>query len=70
MSAAKAFPGASVLQSGMDLRDWFAGQVANGLAAHSGTMGPGFGPGEIASRAYTMADAMMAERERRQGGVL
>jgi len=50
---------------GMTLRDWFAGQIANGMAAHSGTTGMGFGPGDIAKRSYGIADAMLAERNRR-----
>ena len=44
------------------LRDWFAGQIATGMAAHSGTAVMGFGPGEIAMRSYEVADAMLAER--------
>lgn len=48
---------------GMTLRDWFAGQIAAGMAAHSGTMGLPFGPGEIADRAYVVADAMIAARD-------
>ena len=55
--------------NGMMLTDWFAAHIASGMAAHSGTMGSGFGPGEIAIRSYKIADALMAERERRQGGV-
>ena len=47
----------------MSLRDWFAGQIANGMAAHSGTMGTPFGPGDIAQRSYEVADAMLAARE-------
>lgn len=47
---------------GMSLRDYFAGQIANGMAAHSGTMGVPFGPGSIADRSYEVADAMIAVR--------
>jgi hypothetical protein len=47
---------------GMTLRDWFAGQIAAGMAAHSGTMGMPFGPEQIAKRAYEIAYAMLAER--------
>ena len=47
---------------GMTLRDWFAGKIAGGMAAHSGTMGISFGPGEIAKRSYEIADAMLAAR--------
>jgi hypothetical protein len=48
--------------TGMTLRDWFAGQVASGMAAHSGTAGGGYGPGDIAVRSYEFADAMLAAR--------
>jgi hypothetical protein len=48
---------------GMSMRDWFAGQVAAGIAAFSGTAGVSYGPGEIAGRAYQVADAMIAARE-------
>jgi hypothetical protein len=47
---------------GMTLRDWFAGKIANGMAAHTGTTGLGFGPGDIATRSYEVADAMLAAR--------
>jgi len=47
-------------QPGMSLRDWFAGQVAGGMAAFSGTAGVSYGPGDIAGRAYQIADAMLA----------
>ncbi len=46
---------------GMSLRDWFAGHVAGGMAAYSGTAGASFGPGDIAKRAYEIADAMLVE---------
>lgn len=49
-------------EAGMSLRDWFAGQIANGMAAHSGAAGSYFGPGDIAARSYEVADAMLAER--------
>jgi hypothetical protein len=61
-------------QPGMTLRDWFAGQIVGGMMAC-----PNGGPGWIAAAkklgvepdaamsrgAYTMADAMLAERERK-----
>ena len=53
---------------GMMLIDWFAAQIASGMAAYTGTQGPNFGPHEIASRSYSIADALMEERERRQAG--
>lgn len=55
-------PDESPFNHGMTLRDWFAGQVANGMAAHSGTMGTPFGPGDIAKRSYEIADAMLLAR--------
>lgn len=48
---------------GMTLRDWFAGQVAFGMAAFSGTAGVSYGPCDIADRSYEVADAMLAARE-------
>lgn len=48
---------------GMSLRDWFAGQIAAGMAAHSGTAGISFGPDDIAGRSYQVADAMLKARE-------
>lgn len=54
------FPG----MGGMSLRDWFAGQIAGGMAAFSGTAGLSYGPGEIAGRAYQIADAMVSARSR------
>lgn len=47
---------------GMALRDYFAGKIASGMAAHSGTSGANYGPGDIAIRSYEIADAMLAER--------
>ena len=46
----------------MTLRDWFAGQVAAGMAAYSGTAGVSYGPGEIAGRSYEVADALLKAR--------
>lgn len=51
---------------GMSLRDWFAGQIAAGMAAHSGTAGISYGPREIAGRSYEVADALLAAREARR----
>ncbi len=48
---------------GMSLRDYFAAQIASGMAAYSGTSGVSYGPGEIAGRSYQVADAMLQARE-------
>lgn len=63
------FPGPSFTEGGhrkghdmgLSRRDWFAGQALAGLAAHSGSYGFGNGPGELADRAYAIADAMLKE---------
>ena len=61
-----AFPADRMHQtSGMSLRDWFAGQIANGMAAYSGTTGMAFGPGDIAKRSYEVADAMLSARQQK-----
>lgn len=49
---------------GMSLRDAFAGQIAAGMASFSGTSGVSYGPHDIAGRAYEVADAMLAARQR------
>lgn len=49
---------------GMSLRDWFAGQALAGAMANHGSYGAGNGPGDIAVRAYEIADAMIAERQK------
>jgi hypothetical protein len=51
---------------GISLRDWLAGQIASGMAAHSEVGGLGLGPSEVAERSYLVADAMLIERERSQ----
>lgn len=56
---------------GMTLRDWFAGQALIGVSAElvkHGYPKPEFSHGEIYSistTAYMIADAMIAEREKR-----
>lgn len=50
--------------AGMSLRDWFAGMVASGMAAHSGTSGISYGPHDIAGRSYEVADALLAARNK------
>lgn len=48
---------------GLSLRDFFAGQVAMGMAAFSGSAGTAYGPIAIAMRSYEIADAMLAARK-------
>lgn len=45
------------------LRDWFAGQVANGMAACSRTADASYGPAHIAVRSYEIADALITARQ-------
>lgn len=52
--------GTSVRLTGMTLRDYFAGQALTGLLAVPN--GPQSGPDMYARDAYTVADAMLAER--------
>ena len=49
-------------QRGMTLRDYFAAQIAAGMAAFSGTAGISYGPHNIAGRSYEIADAMLKAR--------
>lgn len=49
-------------QGGMTLSDYFAGQIAAGMAA-SGTRGLNYSPFDIASRSYEIADAMLKARQ-------
>lgn len=46
--------------TGMDLRDWFAGQVLSSIILHP--QGPST-PKELAQDSYKIADAMMKARE-------
>ena len=50
-------------QSGMSLRDWFAGQVLPSIAAEK-EFGMKWNPQGVAHDAYSFADAMLAARER------
>jgi hypothetical protein len=50
--------------SGMDLRDYFAGQVIEGLLADGGWGGDLSYFEDVAEGAYRMADAMMKAREK------
>lgn len=65
-----AFPeGENGHGEGMRLRDYFAGQALAGLLAWSPhENGCQFKPDEAAVRAYKMADAMLAERKKTNGG--
>lgn len=58
-----AFKGEHFLQEGMLLRDYFAGQIASGMAAFSGTSGISYSPDDIAGRSYQIADAMLKARD-------
>ncbi|NLF01133.1 MAG: hypothetical protein GX601_09170 [Anaerolineales bacterium] len=49
---------------GMSLRDWFAGQAVAGIMANIGFNQ--FLPEIISKSAWAVADAMLAERDRRQ----
>lgn len=70
-----AFPHPSGAQGceGMTLRDWFAGQamaamltgVVGKLGTHIGAYVNGDCNAVIVDRAYTIADAMLAEKDRR-----
>ena len=46
---------------GMTLRDWFAGQALQGLIVNPATVSPTV---PISVRAYELADALLAEREK------
>lgn len=60
------FPGRTetVLQSGMSLRDWFAGQALAGLCAKHGAV---LSPVERARDAYEAADGMLVVRRAKAG---
>jgi hypothetical protein len=48
--------------SGMTLRDWFAGMALQGILA-SGTVFPASNAGDISLDAHKLADAMLAARK-------
>ncbi|SLK04001.1 hypothetical protein [Novosphingobium mathurense] len=51
--------------SGMSLRDWFAGQALGGMLASEGDQSGYYHDAAFsAQRAYSLADAMLAERDR------
>ena len=65
-----AFPTAvpqdwAMMQDGMSLRDWFAGQALTGIMAHH-TIPPLHGRYDqsIVHRAYAIAQAMLVERQK------
>lgn len=66
-----AFPmavpsGWEMMQTGMSLRDWFAGQALDGLLAGR-TPGAMYTPEQAAGSAYIIAQAMLVERRKYQG---
>lgn len=52
-------------KSGMTLRDWFAGMAIQAIGYHKWREWPEC---DVAKLCYTLADAMMAEREKQQCG--
>lgn len=50
-------------QTGMSLRDWFAGQALMGLYSKYGETGSDAHGAERATQCYEMADAMLKARE-------
>ena len=61
--AGPAFPLAGTVYTGMDLRDWFAGQALIGLIARAVTLPP-IPIKQRAVDAYKYADAMLEARKR------
>lgn len=60
-------PAGGVMQDGMTLRDWFAGQALNGMLSYSmndacGNWNNNASKGVAARVAYEYADAMLGER--------
>ena len=56
-----------VWQTGMTLRDWFAGQALAGLLSQPDFDSHHDDAEDMARDLYEMADAMLAEREKRNG---
>jgi hypothetical protein len=50
--------------SGMGMRDWFAGRALEGILANPEDEAMDASPEEIAQLAYKFADAMLEEREK------
>jgi len=66
---AAVFSAATTPQSGMTLRDWFAGHALTGLLAWSPTdVLRQYDPDSAAAKAYRMADAMLAARDQAEAG--
>lgn len=67
-----AFPNAvpqqwAMIQDGMSLRDWFAGQALVGLLSGR-RQGSLFTAEEAAGQSYSIAQAMLVERAKYEGG--
>lgn len=54
------------VESGMDLRDWFAGMALNGLTSRPDPVPSQLGPPPLSmsERAYLVADEMMKARKK------
>lgn len=66
-----AFPNAvperwAMIQDGMGLRDWFAGQALTGLLAGR-TQGSMYTSEQAAANAYAIAQGMLVERQKYEG---
>ncbi len=51
--------GPGFYNTGMSLRDWFAGMALQGMASYTNRQATG-----VAATAYAIADAMIAERDK------
>ena len=49
---------------GLSLRDYFAGQAIAGMLASESEADRSYKPHQLADRAYDVADAMLAERQK------
>lgn len=61
-----AFPVSTIdgyTNCGMDLRDWFAGQVMERMISLSEDSNGGWDPKNVAHGCYDLADAMLAARK-------
>ena len=47
----------------LTLRDYFAAKAMQGMCAYHGTYGMNNGRGDVAKRAYEVADAMLKQKE-------